>query len=236
MVADGKAHVEYPASDPYVTAVGGTSISNVSGTSFTEFTWPFSGGGISDFFRPPDFPLPPWQSFARVPASVNDGRNGRGVPDIAGNADGHSGYIIYLSGDPSFGAFGGTSASTPLYAALVALLNAGLGENLGYLNPMLYALPSFVFRDIADGQSNSYLGSPGYVSGPGWDACTGLGVVNGMAAEIRASRRHRRPFASDRQAGQTRLASVFCLVTKQRRGERGHAIPVMYRQRDWASR
>jgi subtilase family serine protease len=181
MVTDGKAHVEYPASDPYVTAVGGTSISNVSGTSFTEFTWPYSGGGISDFFRPPDFPLPPWQSFARVPASVNDGRNGRGVPDIAGNADGHSGYIIYLSGGPSFAAYGGTSASTPLYAALVALLNAGLGENLGYLNPMLYALPSFVFRDIADGQSNSYLGSPGYVSGPGWDACTGLGVVNGMA-------------------------------------------------------
>jgi kumamolisin len=182
---DGKAHVEYPASDPYVTAVGGTSISNVSGSNFTEFIWKntpdfvgagATGGGISDVF-----PLPPWQSFARIPGSVNDGHNGRGVPDIAGNADGDSGYVIYVNGGPTTKAIGGTSVSTPLYAALVALLNAGLGESIGYLNPTLYAGPNYVFRDIADGQSNSWSGSPGYFSGPGWDACTGLGVVNGLA-------------------------------------------------------
>jgi kumamolisin len=184
-IQDGKAHVEYPGSDPYVTAVGGTTISNVSGTSFTEFIWSTAsgatGGGISDIFCPPNFPLPPWQSFARVPGSINDGHNGRAVPDIAGNADSSSAYAIYLGGRPSAKAIGGTSAAAPLYAALVALLNAGLGESVGYLNPTLYAAPGYVFRDIADGQSNSYLGAPGYVSGPGWDACTGLGVVNGLA-------------------------------------------------------
>jgi hypothetical protein len=66
--------VGYPASDLYVTAVGGTTISNVSGSSFTEYTWNddgvlrhVTGGGISEVFRPPNFPLPPWQSFVRVP-------------------------------------------------------------------------------------------------------------------------------------------------------------------------
>ena len=54
-------------------------------------------------------------------------------------------------------------------------------SSIGYLNPTLYAGPNYVFRDIADGQSNSWSGSPGYFSGPGWDACTGLGVVNGLA-------------------------------------------------------
>ena len=184
-IQDGKAHVEYPASDPCVTAVGGTTISNVSGTNFTEFTWNTAkgatGGGISDIFCPPNFPLPPWQSFARVAGSVNAGHNGRGVPDIAGNSDGASGYIIYLFGAAATVGSGGTSAAAPLYAALVALLNAGLDEPVGYLNPILYAAPGYVFRDIADGQSNAYAGAPSYLSGPGWDACTGLGVVNGMA-------------------------------------------------------
>jgi kumamolisin len=185
-VKDGTAHVQYPASDPYVTAVGGTSISNVSGSNFTEFMWKdFSylpgatGGGISDVFTPP-----PWQSFARVPVSINNGQSGRGVPDIAANADAASGYVIYPSIPPSDfagGPQGGTSAAAPLYAALVALLNAGLGESIGYLNPTLYAGPNYVFRDIADGQNNSWGGSPGYPCGPGWDACTGLGVVNGNA-------------------------------------------------------
>ena len=61
-IFDGKAHVQYPASDPYVTCVGGTRISNVAGSNFTETTWSndgVTGGGISDIFYPPHFPLPP---------------------------------------------------------------------------------------------------------------------------------------------------------------------------------
>jgi kumamolisin len=188
-INDGKAHVEYPASDPYVTAVGGTTISNLSGSTFTEYTWNdnesfrhVTGGGISEVFCPPNFPLPPWQSFVRVPGSVNDGHNGRGVPDVAGWADPNCGFVFYLYGDVYFGGLGGgTSVAAPLYAALFALLNAGLGEPIGYLNPTLYAAPAYVFRDIADGKNNARPGVPAYVSGPGWDACTGLGVVNGLA-------------------------------------------------------
>ena len=89
-IDDRKAHVQYPASDPYVTCVGGTRITNVSGSNFTETTWSndgVTGGGISDIFYPPNFPLPPWQNWVTIPGSVNDGHIARGIPDIAGNAD-----------------------------------------------------------------------------------------------------------------------------------------------------
>jgi len=184
-MGDGKAHVEYPGSDPYVTCVGGTSISNVSGLSFKEDVWNdngITGGGISDIFVAPNYP-PVWQNWANLPGSANDGHKGRGIPDIAGNADELSGYTLFQNG-VRIGPVGGTSAAAPLYAGLAALMNAGLGEPVGYLNPNLYAMPySYVFRDINDGQSNASGGAPGYKSGPGWDACTGLGGVNGTALE-----------------------------------------------------
>jgi len=183
-INDRKAHVIYPGSDPYVTSCGGTSISNVSGLSFTEHTWNdndddwLTGGGISDVFG-----VPAWQGWAGLPGSANDGHKGRGIPDIAGNADGASGYDIYLNGS-NIGAVGGTSATAPLYAGLAVLLNAGFGQPIGYLNPNLYAVPyAYVFRDINDGISNARGGAPGYKSGAAWDACTGLGSVNGTALE-----------------------------------------------------
>jgi hypothetical protein len=71
--------------------------------------------------------------------------------------------------------------AAPLYAALVALMNASLGTHLGWLNLKLYSVPyAAVFRDIKDGGSNAD-DAPGYTAGPGWDACTGLGSVNGAA-------------------------------------------------------
>jgi hypothetical protein len=177
-VADGKAHVLYPASDPGVTACGGTSISNVSGSSFTQSTWTPTGGGISDFF-----PLPYWQNFANIPVSVNDGHKGRGIPDVAGNADPNSGYLVVLDGVTGIG-FGGTSAVAPMYAGLVALLEAALGEPLGYLNPNIYAFSGpYVYVDVNDGASNASGGAPGYTSGPGWNACTGFGSIVGDAME-----------------------------------------------------
>jgi subtilase family serine protease len=182
----GKAHVEYPGSDPNVTCCGGTTISNVNGLNFTQDVWNdngVTGGGISDIFVPPAYPLPIWQNWASIPGSVNDGHKGRGIPDIAGNADQQSGYTLFQNGQ-NIGAVGGTSAVAPLYAGLTALMNAGLGEPVGYLNPNLYAVPySYVYRDINDGQSNASGGAPGYKSGPGWDACTGLGSVNGAALQ-----------------------------------------------------
>jgi hypothetical protein len=179
-IGDGKAHVLYPASDPWVTACGGTSVDNVSGSSFTQATWNdngATGGGISDVF----VPAPAFQSWANLPSSVNDGHNGRGIPDVAGNADPNSGYTLVLYGAPA-GPIGGTSAVAPLFAGLVALLNANLGEPVGYLNWNLYAFAGpYVYQDISDGQSNAYNGAPGYSSGPGWDACTGFGSIDGNA-------------------------------------------------------
>jgi Pro-kumamolisin, activation domain len=179
-IGDGKAHVIYPGSDPWITCCGGTTMSNVSGKTFLEDTWNdngATGGGISVIFPPPY-----WQNWAGIPHSANPGAPvGRGIPDVAGNADPDSGYQLVLYGSP-YGPVGGTSAVCPLYAGLVALLNANLGEPVGYLNYNLYAFAGTdVYRDINDGQSNATNGAPGYKSGPGWDACTGFGSMDGTA-------------------------------------------------------
>jgi kumamolisin len=189
-VGDGLAHVQYPASDPWVLAVGGTTIGNVSGTSFDEYSWndffsiggfseqTATGGGVSDLFPPPWY-----QVDADVPPSVNDGHRGRGVPDVAGNASVNSGYPIILGGSLSPFPMNGTSSSTPLWAGLIAVINAALDENVGFVNPVLYALGSSVFRDIVaePGATDNSLGAPGYPVGPGWDACTGWGSPKGVA-------------------------------------------------------
>lgn len=186
-VGDGKAHVQYPASDPWVLAVGGTTVGNVSGTSFDEYVWNdtffggqpgATGGGISDFF----VQKPSYQSGSPVPASLNDGHSGRGIPDVAANASPNSGYPLTVGGKASVG--NGTSASAPLWAGLIAVINAGLGENVGFANPALYAIGSNGFRDIvgAPGPADNGLnGVAGYPAGPGWDACTGWGSINGTA-------------------------------------------------------
>jgi hypothetical protein len=122
-----------------------------------------------------------------VPKSRNpDGHHGRGVPDVAGNASPLSGYILWLYDSLGTEPQAGTSAVAPLYAALIALINASLDARVGYLNPTLYALGGTgVFHDINDGISNSFYffngTSPGYTSGPGWDAVTGWGTINGGA-------------------------------------------------------
>jgi kumamolisin len=176
-LGDGKMHCIFPGSDPFISCCGGTSIQNVSGNSFDELVWNgygATGGGVSDFF-----PLPPWQAASNVPKSLNDGKVRRGIPDVAGNADPSSGYTLVLGGS-TMGPVGGTSAVAPIYAGLVALINAKLGRPVGYLNPALYAVAGpFAFRDITVG-NNGY-GTPGYNAGPGWDACTGLGSIHGTA-------------------------------------------------------
>jgi kumamolisin len=186
-VGDGKAHVQYPASDPWVLSVGGTTIGNVNGSKFDEYVWNdtffggvpgATGGGISDCF-----PQPGYQSSAGVPVSLNDGHTGRGVPDVAGNASPNAGYSgIFIGGVASAG--NGTSASAPLWAALIAVINAALGRNVGFVNPSLYALGSSYFRDItgsAGPANNGLNGVTGYPVRVGWDACTGWGSPNGTA-------------------------------------------------------
>jgi kumamolisin len=182
-VGDGKAHVQYPGSDPWVLSVGGTTVGNINGSSFDEYVWNDSGnatgGGISDYFA-----VPSYQANAGVPASVNDANHrGRGVPDVAGNANPASGYSGMQMGGSTFtGA--GTSASAPQWAGLIAVINAALATNVGFVNPALYALRGAGFRDIVHGNGpadNGVSGVTGYPARAGWDACTGWGSPNGQA-------------------------------------------------------
>jgi kumamolisin len=178
---DEVLHVLFPASSPYVLACGGTKLTSANDQITQEVVWNESalsatGGGISDVFA-----LPYWQLGKNVPPSVNpDHRVGRGVPDVAGDADPATGYQILVDGQA--GVVGGTSAVAPLWAGLVALLNEQLGKPLGYLNPVLYQLENVgAFHDITEGDNFILKGDDrsGYSARPGWDACTGLGTPNG---------------------------------------------------------
>ena len=152
---------------------------NTPQTSFVESTWNdqdgATGGGVSA-----QFGVPTWQDDAAVPPSVSTGQPGRGLPDVAGNAGPSSCYMLVVDGAGT--QVGGTSAAAPLYAGLIALLNANLGRSVGFINDLLYGLQGpEVFRDIADARDNSYAGAPGYTSAAGWDGCTGLGSIYGNA-------------------------------------------------------
>jgi len=176
-VSDGKDHVDFPASSPYSLACGGTSL-KISGSSISsEVVWNdgtsggATGGGISE-----TFPLPSYQSKANVPPSASTKFKGRGVPDVAGDADPATGYTVQSDGS-SF-AVGGTSAVAPLWAGLLALVNQGASKPVGYINPSLYqsvATTSGTFRDITSGNNGDYK------AGTGWDACTGWGSPVGTA-------------------------------------------------------
>jgi kumamolisin len=119
------------------------------------------------------FALPSFQDSANVPKAPN-GFVGRGVPDVAGDADPETGYNVVVDGEQTV--IGGTSAVAPLWAGLFALINQSLGTNVGYVNALLYsAKEEAAFHDITSGNNGAYS------AGPGWDACTGLGSVNGSA-------------------------------------------------------
>jgi len=175
------AHVDFPASSPHVLACGGTRLI-ASGNSITdESVWNdgpqggAGGGGISDFF-----PVPTWQQGANLPASINPGgRRGRGLPDVAGDADPNTGYKVRVDGVDTV--VGGTSAVAPLWAGLTALINEKLGTSLGYWNPALYSALSKgnAFHDITHGNNDMTGLLGGYSAGTGWDACTGFGTPEG---------------------------------------------------------
>lgn len=170
--SDGQAHVDYPASDPSVLGCGGTRIMASSGAITDEVVWKSNGGGtgggVSTLFA-----LPGYQKDAGVP-SVQTGKGGRGVPDVAGDADPDSGYRIVTGGRT--GIIGGTSAVAPLWAAIATILNAGRQTPIGQPHVALYNAAS-AFRDITSGDNKS--GTIGYAAKTGWDPCTGLGSPDG---------------------------------------------------------
>jgi len=175
---DGHPHVDFPASSPFALACGGTKLLGSGAVVTSEVVWNQgnggTGGGVSN-----QFPRPPYQAKAKVPKSPTR-KIGRGVPDVAGNADPNTGYQVRLVGGKT-SVIGGTSAVAPLWAGLVALLNQQLALKnkppAGFINPLLYALPpsAGAFRDIVSG-NNDIEGLGKYKASKGWDACTGLGT------------------------------------------------------------
>jgi kumamolisin len=167
--------VDFPAASPFVLACGGTKLTLSGATISSEQAWNelssgegATGGGVSEVFA-----LPRYQQSAGVPKAPN-GFVGRGVPDVAGDADPESGYNVLVDGQQTV--IGGTSAVAPLWAGLLARINQSLGKNVGYLNPLLYTKNvEATLHDITAGSNGTYS------AGPGWDACTGLGTPDGAA-------------------------------------------------------
>jgi kumamolisin len=177
---DGALHVDFPASSPFALACGGTTLAGTGSKISSEVVWNetasqegATGGGVSNAFA-----LPSYQSKVGVPANPETEFVGRGVPDVAGNADPVTGYRVRV--DKQNVVVGGTSAVAPLWAALIALINQKLGTPVGFLNPKIYPLGETVFHDITSG-NNDDSGLGQYSAKAGWDACTGLGSPNGAA-------------------------------------------------------
>jgi kumamolisin len=187
-VDDGNNHVDFPASSPNVVACGGTKLIAAPGNSSiaSETVWNeqaqglgATGGGVSN-----SFPLPAYQKNADVPGPTNP-NGGRGVPDVAGDADPVTGYNVLIDGTNTVS--GGTSAVAPLYAGLFARINEALvsagKSRAGFVNAQLYQSGN-AFNDITSGNNGAFS------AGPGWDPTTGLGSPNGaplLAALSRAS-------------------------------------------------
>jgi kumamolisin len=163
--------VDFPASDTYVTGVGGTTLTLTSANAWkSETAWSDSGGGYSS-----DFSTPSYQT------SVNS-TGERAVPDVAADADPSSGWLIYSEG--SWQEVGGTSAAAPNWAAFTADYDTAAsdlsGSAFGYANSFIYStaessLYSSVFHDVTSGSNG------GYSAGTGYDEVTGWGSYNGGA-------------------------------------------------------
>jgi kumamolisin len=166
-------NVDFPASDPYVLACGGTSVQAPSGEITSETVWNdrtqggSTGGGISTHFS-----RPPYQEGlkAALTSGGTEPLNKRGVPDVAGDADENTGYDVRVDGTDTV--IGGTSAVAPLWAGLIARINSTNSQPAGYINLTLYDNKG-AFNDITKTNNGTF------AAAVGWDACTGLGSPNG---------------------------------------------------------
>jgi kumamolisin len=184
-VSDGQDHVDFPASSPHVLACGGSSLQASGNEIASETVWNdgpqggAGGGGVSGFFA-----LPPWQNGLQV-TRTSGGSSAltmRGVPDVCGDADPETGYVVRIHGSNTV--IGGTSAVAPLWAGLIARINAAKGSPAGFINPTLYQNPA-AFHPITEGNNGDFAASEG------WNACAGLGSPIGekIAGQIASSTR-----------------------------------------------
>ena len=184
--------VDDPASQPYVTGVGGTQLALGSGQTYgSEIVWgqvadqSGSGGGISQVW-----PLPTWQQTVTTKAS-NTMRN---VPDIALESDPQTGYSIYYGG--SWTVLGGTSCAAPIWSGFMARVNQQRATNslppMGYFNPTLYKVaqtPRYTsdFHDITQGNNLYYAAGPGYDNATGWGTFNGAGLFQDLTTPIKSA-------------------------------------------------
>ena len=190
--------VQWPASDPLVTSVGGTYLCTdpVTGTGIDntdppsncdvtppirEIGWIDSGGGFSHIFAKPAYQ-------DALPAGSTPIGAMRGVPDVAFQASARTGPLVYDTAPGAGGWFivGGTSCSAPQWAGLVAIADQIAGHGLGVINPTLYQLADSsnhgtYFYDVTTGNNQTDPTIPGYPATVGWDPVTGLGTPNAAA-------------------------------------------------------
>jgi subtilase family serine protease len=170
---------QFPASDPHVLAVGGTTISAGTDGSLSEVAWTLGGTGLSKFFAEP--------SYQKVlPAGVQKLLAGRrGYPDVAYDAAPESGVPIVVNGQ--WLRSGGTSSGTPQWAGILALADQSAGKRLGDVHTSLYAIAgsSRYHKDFHDITSGIIKDPPEVTAAPfhaaaGWDLATGLGTPNAV--------------------------------------------------------
>jgi subtilase family serine protease len=190
--------VNWPASDPLVTAVGGTYLCTnpVTGVGVDsadapsncqanpgvrEVGWIASGGGFSHIFATPAYQ-------GTLPAGSTNIGGMRGVPDVAFQASSRTGPLVYDTAPGAGGWFivGGTSCSSPQFAGVVAIADQIAGHGLGQINPTLYQLAAgpnhgTYFFDVTTGNNQADPAIPGYPATTGWDPVTGLGTPNAAA-------------------------------------------------------
>jgi kumamolisin len=174
------------ASSPYVLAAGGTSLLlHANNKIKLETTWNHdgsaTGGGVSILYG-----LPSYQNNLTVsyfPVLNSAPLTVRGIPDIAGNADSSTGYRFFYGPNNTFVQVGGTSATAPMIAGMIAILNQLSGKRMGFCHQLFYSNPH-CFNDITTGNIGFYAANtalPAYRASAGWDACTGLGTIKGNA-------------------------------------------------------
>ncbi|KAI0631109.1 subtilisin-like protein [Trametes polyzona] len=169
---DGAAFIPtFPATCPYITAVGSTQGIN------PETAAPFSAGGFSNIFARPDYQSSAVEAYLEQLGNTNGGlfnTSGRGYPDVSTQG---VQFVIEVGG--KLQGVDGTSASSPTFASVIALLNDQLlnagQKQLGFLNPLLYSKGVAALNDITSG-SNPGCGTQGFPAATGWDAVTGLGT------------------------------------------------------------
>ena len=177
-VDDGADHVDFPASSPHCLACGGTSLQASGGSIASETVWNdganggATGGGVSGFFA-----LPSYQTGLHVTETTGATTplQMRGVPDVCAVADPATGYKVRVDGYDTV--IGGTSAVAPLWAGLIARINAAKASPVGFVNPHLYTGIG-ALHDVTQGNNGDF------EAGVGWDACTGLGSPDGQKVAV----------------------------------------------------